>query len=329
MIKSRALICNKKDKTVTTSLIEMDSPYLEKDEVLIQAEYSSINYKDALGVTGRGAIFKQWPIIPGIDVAGTVLESRSKEFQKNDHVLVTGCGLGETHNGGYSELVKEHAKNIIHLPKGLSLRDAMIYGTAGFTAALCLMRMNINGQKPEMGPILITGASGGVGQLAISIFKKGGYTVHALTGKKDLELKLMSLGAEKVHQLNELTLSQTPLASVRFGGIVDNVGGEILAGLLPQVELWGNVASVGLASGAEFKTTVMPFILRGVSLLGISSNNTPRAMRQKIWEHLSSDWKPENLDEFVTHTVGLEDIVNVSEQILARQHHGRTIVKLK
>jgi NADPH2:quinone reductase len=203
----------------------------------------------------------------------------------------------------------------------------MIYGTAGFTAALCLERMLHNGQTPEMGPILVTGASGGVGQFAVSFFCHAGFEVHAVTGKHALAARLEKLGAKKVVFTSQLELGQRPLESTRYGGIVDNVGGKTLAGLISQVQLWGNVACVGLAESAELHTTVLPMILRGVTLLGISANNTPWPLRQKIWSRLAGDLKPDNLESFVTQTVQLKDLLVAAQDMLARKTHGRTIVQ--
>jgi NADPH2:quinone reductase len=203
----------------------------------------------------------------------------------------------------------------------------MIYGTAGFTAALCLERMTHNGQTPEMGPILVTGASGGVGQFAVSFFTTAGFEVHAVTGKHALAPRLEQLGAKKVIFTSQLELGQRPLESIRYGGIVDNVGGKTLAGLMSHVQLWGNVACVGLAESAELHTTVMPMILRGVTLLGISSNNTPWALRQKIWDRLGGDLKPEKLESFVSQTVQLKDLLVTAHDMLTRKTHGRILVQ--
>lgn len=317
------------NKKISTSVREVKLRDLQDGEVLIHNEYSSLNYKDALGVTGRGQIFKTFPIIGGIDAAGTIEDSRDANFKKGDFVLITGCGLGETHNGGYAEFVIENAKNVVLRPTHLSAREAMIYGTAGFTAALCLERMTQNNQTPEMGPLLVTGATGGVGQFAISFFSKAGYEVHALTGKRELANRLTEIGAKKVIFTSQLELGERPLESIRYGGAIDNIGGPTLSRLLATTQLWGNVCSIGLADSAELKTTVMPFILRGVSLLGVSSNNAPQNLRLKIWDRLASDLKPDHLEIFVTEVIQLDDITAKSEQMLARQSHGRILVNFE
>lgn len=325
----RCLQTQFENKKISTTVCEVSLRDLQDGEVLICNEYSSLNYKDALGVTGSGQIFKTFPIIGGIDAAGTVAASRSPSFKKGDFVLVTGCGLGETHDGGYAEYVIENASNVVLRPTHLSAREAMIYGTAGFTAALCLERMIQNGQNPEKGPILVTGATGGVGQFAISFFSKAGYEVHALTGKRELAARLTEVGAKKVIFTSQLELGERALESIRYGGAIDNIGGPTLSRLLATTQLWGNVCSVGLADSAELKTTVMPFILRGVSLLGVSSNNTPQNLRLKIWDRLASDLKPDHLETFVTEVIPLDDITAKAEQMLSRQSHGRILTRVR
>lgn len=322
----RALRTFKQNNNIATEIQSLDIPTPNEGEVLIQAEYSSLNYKDALGITGKGQIFKKLPITGGIDVSGTIKKSNDSKFKVGDPVLVTGCGLGETHDGGYSEIVLESAHNTVRRPGHLSAREAMIYGTAGFTAALCVERMIQNGQTIDMGPILITGASGGVGQFAISFLSKLGFEVHALTSKQELAPHLTKIGAHQVIFTSQLELGTRALETVRFGGAIDNLGGESLALLLAHINLWGNVACVGLAASYELKTTVMPLILRGVSLLGISSNNTPKDLRLKIWQRLATDLKPKNIETFVSEVIGLEDIFSRAEKMLARQTQGRTLI---
>lgn len=314
-------------KKIITLLEGQERPFLTEGQVLIEARYSSLNYKDALGITGTGLIFKKFPLIGGIDVAGIVVESKDPRFKNGDPVLVTGCGLGETHDGGYSTWVVEDANVVVPLPPKLTLRQAMIYGTAGFTAALCAERMIHNGQTKEMGPILVSGASGGVGQFAVSLLSKLGFEVWALSGKPQLHDHLRTLGARKVLSSSELSLSSKPLDKIQLGGAIDNIGGKFLAGILPQINLWGNVACVGLAESSELNTTVMPMILRGVSLLGISSNNTPLSQRFRIWNLLASDWRLDHLENFVTEEIELERVLSTAEKMLSRNSHGRYIVK--
>jgi putative YhdH/YhfP family quinone oxidoreductase len=310
-------------------LTEMTSNELSAGEVTIATHYSSVNYKDALAGTGKGKILRRFPLNPGIDAAGLVIESQDERFHPGQEVLVTGCGIGENDDGGYSPYVRVKADSVVPKPEGLSLKEAMILGTAGFTAALALQRLLQNGQTPEMGPILVTGASGGVGSFATQIFSQAGFEVHALSGKTEMHDYLKNLGAKQILTPQELKLGSKPLESVRFGGAVDNVGGELLAQVLAHTQLWGSVAAIGLAGGVEVHTTVMPFILRGVSLLGTSSNNTPMPLRRVLWDKLGSAWKPKNLEKIHTRTVGLKDLPSVFEDLLARRQHGRVLVDVR
>ncbi len=302
---------------------------LTAGSVTIEAHYSSLNYKDALAISGVGKILKRFPLNPGIDVAGTVIESIDDRFQVGDSVLVTGCNLGEAVDGGFSEVLRVDGNMIVALPKGLSLRESMIYGTAGFTAALCMHRMLVNDQSPAKGPIVVTGASGGVGSFAVAMLSKLGFEVIAVSGKEEVANRLKSLGAHKVVSPDELQLGQEALGKVRFGGAIDNVGGTLLEGILKHVELWGNVASVGLAGGQSFHSSVMPFILRGVSLLGISSNNCPMPLRREIWKRLAGDLRPPELETFVQGELKLADLAASAQAMLGRKTIGRHIVKIK
>ena len=300
---------------------------LSPGEVVIRARHSSVNYKDALAGTGQGRILRRFPLVGGIDVAGHVMASTDPAFREGDAVLCTGCGLSETRDGGYSEVVRLPAAWTIALPAGLSLRESMILGTAGFTAGLALLRMLENGQAPELGPIAVTGATGGVGSLAVAIFSKAGFAVHAISGKADQAGYLRGLGADEVLP-REAALTAKPMDSVRFGGALDNVGGAMLAGLLAQVAPYGNVASCGLAGSHALDATVMPFIIRGVSLLGIASAGTARAQRDRVWQQLATDWKPPGLDAICTRETTLDGLPGVFGGMLAGQSLGRTIVNL-
>ncbi|MBX3020953.1 MAG: YhdH/YhfP family quinone oxidoreductase [Bdellovibrionales bacterium] len=314
---------------VAAKLQQMTQDELTAGEVLIGVHYSSVNYKDALGATGKGKILRRSPLNAGIDAAGMVLESSDPRFQPGQKVIVTGCGIGENDDGGYAELIRVKASSVVPLPEGLTLKEAMILGTAGFTAALALSRMENNHQRPEMGPILVTGASGGVGSFAVQIFSQAGYDVHAVSGKHEAVRYLNTLGAKEVLTPADLQLGRRPLESVKYGGAVDNVGGGLLAQILAHTQLWGNVAAIGLADRAELNTTVMPFILRGVSLLGVSSNNTPMPLRQEIWRKLASEWKPRHLQQTLTRTVGLKDLMGAFDDLLHRRVHGRILVEIR
>ena len=301
---------------------------LSPGEVVVRADWSSVNYKDALAGTGQGRILRRFPLVGGIDVAGHVVASSDPKFREGDPVLVTGCGLSETRDGGYSAYVRLPAEWVVALPAGLDLRQAMILGTAGFTAALALYRMRENRQRPELGPLAVTGASGGVGSLAVAIFSKAGYEVHAVSGKADQAAYLKSLGATEVLGRDALE-SRRPLESVRFGGGLDNVGGPMLVSLLAQTTPYGNVASAGLAATAQLDAlTVMPFILRGVSLLGIGSAGTARDIRDDIWALLADEWKPAQLDAICTREATLDELPGVFARMLAGGSLGRTVVRL-
>lgn len=299
---------------------------LAPGEVVIKTAYSSVNYKDALAGTGKGKILRRFPMVGGIDAAGYVAASTDPAFKEGDAVLCTGSGLSETRDGGYAEYVRLESRWAIPLPAGLTLRESMILGTAGFTAALSLYRMRQNGQVPEMGPIVVTGASGGVGMLALDILTRAGYEAHAITGKLDKLDVLTAIGARQVISRDGLYWGQRPLEPASWAGAIDNVGDEMLAGLTRVIRPYGNIASCGLARGHELHTTVMPFIIRGVSLLGIASAGTARPIRDAIWQLLASDWRPAHLERICTRVIGLDDLPQVFETMLSGGSFGRTLV---
>ncbi len=298
---------------------------LAPGEVVVKTAFSSVNFKDALAGTGKGKILRRFPLVGGIDIAGHVVASADPKLKEGDAVLATGSGLSETRDGGYSEYARLEAKWTIPLPQGLSLRESMILGTAGFTAALALLRMSENRQTPELGPLAVTGASGGVGSLAIDIFSSAGYEVHAISGKAEQAAYLKSIGASEVLGREALSTAR-PMETARFGGGLDNVGGPMLASLLAQTAPYGNVASAGLAAAADLPTTVMPFIIRGVSLLGVASAGTARDIRDEVWRRLASEWKPRHLQTIRTAETTLEGLPDVFERMLAGASHGRTLV---
>ncbi len=298
---------------------------LAPGEVVIKSAYSSVNFKDALAGTGEGKILRRFPLVGGIDVAGHVVASTDPAFREGDAVLTTGCGLSETRDGGYSEYVRLEGKWTIALPDGLSLRESMVLGTAGFTAALALLRMTENRQTPGLGPLAVTGATGGVGSLAVDIFSRAGFEVHAVSGKAEQADYLKAIGASEVVGRDALA-TKRPMESTRFGGGLDNVGGPMLSSLLAQTAPYGNVASAGLAASHELDATVMPFIIRGVSLLGVASAGTARDIRETVWERLASDWKPRHLDRICTREVGLEGLPGVFRTMLEGGSFGRTLV---
>lgn len=301
---------------------------LSPGEILVKVAYSSVNYKDALAGTGKAKILRRYPLNGGIDLAGYVAESRDPTFREGDSVICTGCGLSETRDGGYSTYARIESKSAIALPIGLSLRESMILGTAGFTAALSLFRMQQNGQTPELGPVVVTGATGGVGMLAIDILTQAGYEAHAISGKIDQFDFLIDLGAKQCIARKELYWGQRPLETPHWAGAIDNVGGDMLAGLTRVIQPFGNIASCGNAGGIELATTVLPFILRGISLLGIASGTTGRSIREEIWRLLGDDWKPAHLATIATAEVGLEELPQVFDKMLAGESFGRTIVRI-
>ncbi|MGJ4802117.1 YhdH/YhfP family quinone oxidoreductase [Luteimonas sp. SDU82] len=298
---------------------------LSPGEIVVKVAFSSVNYKDALAGTGQGKILRRFPLVGGIDLAGHVVASTDPKFREGDQVLVTGSGLSETRDGGYSQYARIEAKWAVPMPLGLSMRESMVLGTAGFTAALALLRMRDNRQSPELGPLAVTGATGGVGSLAVDIFSRAGYTVHAISGKPEHADYLRAIGASEV--LGRETLSTArPMESVRFGGGLDNVGGTMLASLLAQTRPYGNVASAGLAASADLPASVMPFIIRGVSLLGVASAGTVRGIRDEVWQLLASDWKPRYLDRICTRETTLQGLPEVFSGMLAGGSVGRTLV---
>jgi len=300
---------------------------LTAGDVVIRVAYSGINYKDALAVTGKGRILKGTPRTPGIDLSGTVVASSSADYAVGDAVLVTGCNIGEALDGGYSEYARLPAEALVKLPAGLSLEEAMGIGTAGFTAALALQRMLENHQTPDMGSILINGPTGGVGSIAVQLFKRAGFHVTALTGKPDQADYLKRLGADAVLDRNSIEMGTKPLEAAQWGGAVDNLGGATLEWLTRTVKPWGNIASIGLAQSHTLSTTVMPFILRGVSLLGIHSVETPRARRLSLWQKLQGEWKPD-LSQIVTRRIALAEVPAAAQEFVDGKVTGRTVVRV-
>lgn len=303
-------------------------PAVEPGELLVRVHYSCINFKDALAATGKGKILRKYPLIGGIDLAGEVVESQDGAFNVGDHVVVTGCGLSETHDGGYVHFARVSAQCAVRVPATLSTRDCMALGTAGFTAALAIDHMERNGQKPAAGEILITGATGGVGSVAIDLLASRGYRVVALTGKSTANAYLEALGAHRIVLRNEVQLGTRPLEAARWAGAIDNIGGDVLAWLTRTTDANGNIACVGMAASIELNTTVLPLILRGVNLLGINSVSVSREERVRIWTRLGSDLRPRRLDRIVTNTVSLEQLPDAFQQYIDGGVIGRTIVSI-
>jgi acrylyl-CoA reductase (NADPH) len=301
---------------------------LTPGEVVIDVQYSGINYKDALAATGAGKILRRYPLVGGIDLSGIVRSSDDARYRRGDAVLVTGCGLSESFDGGYAEVARVSAESVIPMPSGLDAFRAMALGTAGFTAALAIHRMERNGQTPGRGPIIVTGATGGVGSLAIDMLAGRGYEVIAVSGKAGAFDYLKSLGASKTVPRGEFQLGSKPLEPTRYAGAIDSVGGDLLAGLTRQIDFWGNIASVGLAGGMELKTTVLPFILRGVNLLGINSSATPRAERLEVWQRIATDLAPRHLARIANRTISFAELPGAFQAYIDGKVTGRTVVKI-
>lgn len=325
----RALRIHQDGKASRAALETITLEDLSAGDVVVRVQWSGINYKDALAVTGKGRIMRKFPCVAGIDLAGTVESSQAPAYKPGDAVLVTGCNIGELLDGGYAEFARVPAEAVIPLPAGISARDAMAIGTAGFTAAFALKRMLENHQAPAMGPIAITGPTGGVGSIAIDLFKRAGFTVHAVTGKADSAADyLKALGADEVVSRQAVDTGSKPMEKAVWGGAVDNLGGPTLTWLTRTVKPWGNIASIGLAQSHELNTTVMPFILRGVSLLGIHSVECPRAWREDIWRKLAGEWKPRHLERIAARTVTLDQLPEACAALIAGTVTGRILVSV-
>lgn len=316
------------DRKIVAKFEQLTLDDLGPGEVVVRVQYSDINYKDALAATGAGKILRKYPLVGGIDLAGVVESSTDARYRPGDAVLVTGCGLSETHDGGYAEYARLSGEWVIPMPPGLDAFKAMTLGTAGFTAALAIHRMEHNGQVPAKGPIVVTGATGGVGSVAIDMLAGRGYEVIAVSGKPDAIDYLKSLGASQVLLRADIDFGKRPLEAARFGGAIDNVGGETLTWLTRTVDFWGNIASIGLAGGAELHTTVIPFILRGVNLLGINSSATLRETRLAVWERIATDLAPRHLDRIATRTIAFDDLPGAFDAYLKGAVTGRTVVRI-
>jgi NADPH2:quinone reductase len=324
----RAFRINQQAGEIAAAFETLTLDELTAGELVIKVAYSTINFKDALAATGAGKILRSYPLVGGIDLAGKVVSSSDPSFDPGQNVVVTGGGLSQTHDGGYAEYARVRAEWAVPLPDGLSAFQAMGLGTAGFTAALAIHRMEQNDQRPENGEVLITGATGGVGSLAINMLAARGYRVVALTGKAGAAAYLGQLGAIRIVNRETLTLAGKPLETAQWAGAIDNVGGEVLGWLTRTTQPLGNIASVGNAGGIEFKTTVLPFILRGVNLLGINSAVVSTALRLELWRRLATDLKPPQLDSIITQTIDFEQLPSAFAEYLSGNVVGRTVVKI-
>lgn len=325
----RALRIHAAGESTQARLEHLKLEDLSAGEVVIRVAWSSINYKDALAVTGCGRIMRHLPCVAGIDLAGVVERSATPDYRPGDPVLVASGDNGESLDGGLAEYARVPAESVLPLPAGLDLREAMALGTAGFTAGLAVRRLLENHLDPSRGPIAVTGATGGVGSVAISILSRLGFSVTAITGKAARQADyLEALGATTILDRNQLTLGTRPLEKGQWGGAVDNLGGETLAWLTRTTRLQGSIAAIGLAQGPGLATSVMPFILRGVSLLGIYSGRMPRAWRLAVWDKLGGPWKPAALSDIAARTVTLEEVPQACDALIAGGQHGRTLVRI-
>jgi acrylyl-CoA reductase (NADPH) len=326
--KFRAILVSrdeeKKQKVETVELTEAD---LMDGDVTVRVEATTVNYKDGLAITGKSPVVRHWPMVPGIDFAGTVVKSQNRDFREGDRVLLNGFGVGETHWGAYAGLARVKGDWLIPLPKGLTARQAMGIGTAGYTAMLAIMALERHGMKPSHGPTVVTGANGGVGTIAISLLSKLGWHVIASTGRLSEAEFLKGLGASEVIDRAELSTPGKPLGRERWAAGVDSVGSHTLANVLAQAKYGGAIAACGLAQGFDLPVTVMPFILRGVSLLGIDSVMAPRALRAEAWARLAAELDHSKL-EALTRTIGFDEIIAAAHEIVAGRIRGRVIVDM-
>ena len=323
----KALVLTQEDGKTVSTVKQLGNDDLPEGDVLLAVEYSSLNYKDGLAITGKGKIVRQWPLVPGIDLAGNVLESTSSDYAVGDKVVLTGWSVGEKYWGGYSQRQRVQSQWLVPLPAGMDTRQAMAIGTAGFTAMLCVMTLEEAGVTPDKGPVVVTGATGGVGSIAVAILHKLGYRVTAVSGKPDAEGFLRDLGASEILTRDEMSKPPRPLEGQRWAGAVDTVGSTMLARVIAETHYNGCVAACGLAGGFDLPTTVMPFILRNVSLRGVDSVSCPVERRKQAWQRLVSDLPAQALGE-IGQVANLEQLPELAEKITNGAIRGRVIVDL-
>jgi acrylyl-CoA reductase (NADPH) len=324
----RAYRIDEKDGKVVAGFEEMTRDELTDGDVVIRVTHSTINYKDALAATGAGRILRRYPLNGGIDLAGEVVSSNDTELPAGTPVLVNGCGLSETVDGGYAEYARVASNSVVPIPEGLDAVAAMRIGTAGYTAALAIHRMEQNGQRPEQGPVVVTGATGGVGSIAIDMLSGRGYEVVAVTGKADAKAYLESIGARRIVARGDIDVGKRPLERAEWAGAIDSLGGELLTWLTRTMAYGGNIASVGLAASPALETTVIPFILRAVCLLGINSVDTPRDLRLAVWSRIAADLKPRNLETIGHTTIAFDELPGAFQAYLDGAVTGRTVVEI-
>jgi NADPH2:quinone reductase len=324
----RAYRIDERDGKIVAGFTTLNIDDLTAGNVVIEVSHSTINYKDALAATGVGKILRSYPLVGGIDLAGSVVSSEDDRFSAGDAVLVNGCGLSETCDGGYAEYARVTADAIVPIPDGMDAADAMRIGTAGYTAALAIHRMEQNSQSPDAGPIVVTGATGGVGSIAVDMLNGRGYEVVAVTGKAEKGDYLQSIGASEILFRDDIDPGKRPLEKAQWGGAIDNLGGDYLAWLTRTVKYGGNIASIGLAASHELNTTVMPFILRAVCLLGINSVDTPRDLRLEVWDRIGTDLKPGHLETSCSRTISFDELPDAFQAYIDGTVTGRTVVEI-
>lgn len=328
MDRFRAYRIDRQDDKIVADFQELTLDDLTEGNVVVRVSHSTINYKDALAATGTGKILRRYPLNGGIDLAGVVVSSEDDDFQPGTKVLVNGCGLSETVDGGYSEYARVDSKSLVAIPDGMTAFEVMQVGTAGYTAALAIHRMEQNGQSPEKGLVVVTGATGGVGSVAIDMLNARGYEVVALTGKSDEEDYLRQIGASQILLRDQLDLGKRPMEKALWAGAIDNLGGDYLTWLTRTVDYGGNIASIGLAASISLQTTVLPFILRAVCLLGINSVDTPRELRQAVWARIGGDLKPQHLDIIGHRTISFDELPDAFQAYIDGTIKGRTVVEI-
>ncbi|MEJ2296966.1 MAG: oxidoreductase [Woeseiaceae bacterium] len=324
----RAFRIDEHDGKVIAGFRDLTLDDLTEGNVVVRVTHSTINYKDALAATGKGKILRRYPLNGGIDFAGVVVSSEDTEFQPGTEVVMNGCGLSETVDGGYSEYARVDSAGLVPIPEGMSCLDAMRIGTAGYTAALAIHRMEQNGQAPDLGPIAVTGATGGVGSVAIDMLAGRGYEVVAVTGKAQEEAYLKKIGARRILLRDDIDFGRRPLEKATWAGAIDNLGGDYLAWLTRTMRYGGNIASIGLAASPKLETTVVPFILRAVCLLGINSVDTPRDLRRAVWQRIGGDLAPSHLDAIGERIISFEQLPEAFEAYIEGAVTGRTVVEI-
>ena len=328
-INFQALVLQQEDRQTLAELRELSLDDLPEKEMLVRVHYSTLNYKDALAVTGKGRVIRKFPIIPGIDLAGEVIDPGNSAFKAGDHVISTGWGMGEEYWGGLGQYARLDPSWPILLPTGLDMRSAMVMGTGGFTAALCVRAIMDHGIRPEDGPVLVTGAGGGVGGVSVMLLAKLGYEVHAVSGRQSLNDYLQQIGATGILHRDELARECKPLEKESWAAVVDTVGGETLATVIAQTQSEGIVAACGNASGIQLNTTVFPFILRGVTLRGINSVSVPLDMRKQAWELIANTIPAEYYALLTDREITLNEVKDTCEELLAGKIRGRVVVDMQ